>query len=55
MAAPASPWRSDDSRDFLQERVGFFARTNFLIVAFFFLAGWLIAIDDYGRGRRAAL
>jgi len=36
-------WSSEDSRDFLQERIALFARTNFFILGFFFLAGWLVA------------
>jgi eukaryotic-like serine/threonine-protein kinase len=44
MTGRSASWSSEDSRDFLQERISLFARTNFFILGFFFLAGWLVAI-----------
>ncbi|MFY9551954.1 MAG: serine/threonine-protein kinase, partial [Thermoanaerobaculia bacterium] len=41
--ASSSPWSSEDSREFLQERISEFARVIFLLSASFFLAGWVIA------------
>src|SRR4029453_18950270 len=43
MPGDRASWSSEDSRDFLQERVALFARTNFFILGFFFLAGWPVA------------
>ncbi len=39
-----SPWGSEDSRDFLQERIGRFSRLIFVLTTFFFLAGWGVAL-----------
>jgi len=41
---PSSPWGSEESREFLQERIARFSRLCFLITAGFFVAGWLIAV-----------
>jgi eukaryotic-like serine/threonine-protein kinase len=45
-AAP-SPWGSEESRDFLQERLCRFARIVFLVSLPFFFAGWLIDLGWY--------
>ncbi len=39
-----SPWGSEESRAFLQERIGRFARLVFFLNLFFFLAGWAVAL-----------
>jgi serine/threonine-protein kinase len=39
-----SPWGSEEGREFLQERLGAWSMLLFFIVAFFFLAGWMIAL-----------
>jgi serine/threonine-protein kinase len=45
-----SPWGSDEAREFLQERLGGYARLLTFIVSAFFLAGWAIALSwDSGR------
>ena len=44
MSGDRASWSSEDSRDFLQERIALFGRTNFFILGFFFLAGWLVAV-----------
>jgi serine/threonine-protein kinase len=45
-----SPWGSEEGREFLQERLGGYAKLLFFIVTAFFLAGWVIALSwDSGR------
>ncbi len=39
-----SPWGSEESRDFLQERIGRYARLLFFLNVGFFLAGWIVAL-----------
>ncbi len=45
-AAP-SPWGSEESREFLQERISRFARIVFLVAFAFFLASWIIDLFWY--------
>ena len=42
-AKRSSAWGSEESRDFLQERIRRFSATVLVITAAFFLAGWVIA------------
>jgi eukaryotic-like serine/threonine-protein kinase len=45
-----SPWGSEESREFLQERLAGYAKLLTFIVSGFFLAGWAIALSwDSGR------
>ena len=45
-----SPWGSEESREFLQERLAGYAKLLTLIGAAFFLAGWAVALSwDSGR------
>ena len=39
-----SPWGSEESRDFLQERIARFARLLFFLNLFFFVAGWIVSL-----------
>ncbi|HKD16388.1 MAG TPA: serine/threonine-protein kinase [Thermoanaerobaculia bacterium] len=41
--AASSPWSSEESREFLQERVAHFSGVCFWVMLLFFIAGWLIA------------
>ena len=43
----ASPWGSEESREFLQERISQFARIVFLVAFAFFLASWIIDLFWY--------
>ena len=45
-AAP-SPWGSEESREFLQERLARFARVVFFVSLPFFFAGWIIDLGWY--------
>ena len=45
----ASPWGSEESRDFLQERISRFAKVVFLLSVPFFPAGWIIDYLWYPR------
>jgi serine/threonine-protein kinase len=40
----SSTWGSEESRDFLQERIRRFSATVLVITAVFFVAGWVIAV-----------
>jgi eukaryotic-like serine/threonine-protein kinase len=42
--SPTSNWSSEESREFLQERISSFARLVFLITVAFFVCGWVIAL-----------
>ena len=46
-AAASSPWGSDESREFLQERVARFSRIVFLVSFPFFLATWIVDLIWY--------
>ncbi len=49
-ATAPSPWTSEEGREFLQGRIGAFARTLFWIVASFWLIGWMLALALPARG-----
>jgi eukaryotic-like serine/threonine-protein kinase len=42
--AASSPWSSEESRDFLQERISRFSRLVFLISAGYFIAFWIVGL-----------
>jgi serine/threonine-protein kinase len=47
---PSSPWGSEESREFLQERIGRFAGVVLVLSLPFFVAGWAVDLVWYPKG-----